>query len=102
MITADMREYPFFLYGDKNAYGQRTIIKDENGQPVVQGIVKLALYTTTTAIQDNINYKNASAIALTHDKGINDTYIIQDGETLLKVLYTNERGRYKQVFLNEL
>ena len=101
MITADMREYDYFLYADTNSYGQRVLIKDENGEPVVQGVVKLALYTSTTAIQDNINYKNASAIALTHDKAINDTYVIKDGETLYKVLYTNQRGRYRQVFLNE-
>lgn len=99
MITADMREYPYFLYSDKNSYGQRVLIKDDNGDPVVQGTVKLAIYTTTQSIQDNINYKNASAIALTHDKAINDTYIIKDGETLYKVLYSSQRGRYHQVFL---
>ena len=101
MITADMREYPYFLYADKNSYGQQVLIKDDNGDPVEQGTVKLAIYTTTQSIQDNINYKNASAIALTHDKAINDTYVIKDGETLYKVLYTSLRGRYKQVFLNE-
>lgn len=101
MITADMREYDYFLYGEPNGYGQQVLIKDENGQPLKQGTVKLAIYTTTQTIQDNINYKNASAIALTHDKAINDTYVIKDGETLYKVLYTSQRGRYRQVFLNE-
>lgn len=101
MITADMREYPYFLLGDNNSFNQTTLIKDENGEPIEQGKVKLALYTTNQAIQDNIKYKTASAIALTHDKGISDTYVIKDGETLYKVLYTSLRGRYTQVFLNE-
>lgn len=102
MITADMRTYDYFLYADEpDEYGQQTLIKDENGEPIKQGQVKLALYTTSQAIQDNINYKNAQFLALTYDKNINDTYVIKDGETLLKVLYVSYRGRYKQVFLNE-
>lgn len=101
MITADMHEYDYFLYAEPNEYGQQVLIKDDNGEPLKQGTVKLAIYTTTQAIQDNINYKNASAIALTHDKTINDKYVIKDGETLYKVLYTSLRGRYRQVFLNE-
>lgn len=101
MITADMREYDYFLYDENNAYGQRVLIKDEDGQPLKQGTVKLAIYTTSQTIQDNINYRNATAIALTHDKGINDTYVIKDDKALLKVLYTSSKGIYKQVFLNE-
>lgn len=101
MITADMREYEYFLYDKENAYGQQVLIKDDNGLPIPQGTVRLAIYTTSQVVQNNINYKNASAIALTHDKGINDIYVIKDGETLYKVLYTSNKGRYRQVFLDE-
>lgn len=101
MITPDLREYDYYLYDENNSYGQRVLIKDEQGNPKKQGTVKLAIYTTSQAVQDNINYHNAQFLALTHDKGINDTYAIQYGESVLKVLYVGYRGRYKQVFLNE-
>lgn len=102
MISADMREYDYFLYAkDGDEYGQKTLIKDDNGEPIKQGTVKLALYTTSQSVQDNITYRNAQYLALTYDKAINDTYVIKNGETLLKVLYVSFRGRYKQVFLNE-
>lgn len=101
MIAPNMREYDFFLYADDNSYGQQVLIKDENGEPLKQGTVKLAISVTSQSIQDNINYKNAQYLALTHDKGISDRYVIQYGETRLKVLYVSSTGRYKQVFLNE-
>lgn len=98
MINSNMRLYDYYLLDENNAYGQQTIKKDENGNPIIQGSVKLSITNTNTSIQDNINYKNASYLALTHDKNINDTYIIQYGEELLKVLYVTPT-RYKQVFL---
>lgn len=103
MITAQMHDYSYYLYSSEaDAYGQRTIIKDDNGEPVIQGTVKLAINNTSTAIQDNIRYKNATYIALTLDKSIDDTYVIQYGDERLKVLYVNPNGRYKQVFLNNI
>lgn len=100
MIQAQMREYNYYLYGEEDSYAQKTLIKDENGEPVVQGTVRLAINNTSTSIQDNIRYKDAVYMALTMDKDINDTYVIQYGEERLKVLYINSYGRYKQVFLN--
>jgi hypothetical protein len=99
MINTDMREYNFYTYGEPDEYGQRTLIKDEQGAPLVQGTVKMAINTTSQSIQENIKYKGASYIGLTQAK-VNDTYIIDyKEEGLLKVLYVNPRGRYKQVFL---
>lgn len=101
MINANMREYDYFLYDTENDYGQQTLIRDENGEPVVQGKIKISIHNTSTSIQDNINYSGASYIGLTLDKAVNDTYVIKYGETLLKVLYVTPTNRYKQVFLNE-
>ena len=103
MINANMREYNYFLYNsDTDAYGQKTLIKDDNGEPVIQGTIKMSIDNTTTAIQDNINYQNAQYIGLTMNKNISDHYVIQYGEEQLKVLYVVPKGRYRQVFLNSI
>lgn len=99
MITTDMREYEYYLYAQDNEYGQQTLIKDENGNPITQGTVKLAIYTTSQSIQDNINYKNAQYLGLTYDIRVHDNYVIQYGDEMLKVLYVNSKGRYKQLFM---
>jgi hypothetical protein len=101
MINTSMRAYEYFKYGDTNAHGQQTLIKGENGEPLVQGTVKLAIALTTQATQDSINYHNAQFCAQTLDNDIDDTYVIQYGKTRLKVLFVASGGRYKQVFLNE-
>lgn len=103
MINAQMREYAYYLYSiEPDQYGQLTLIKDENGEPVVQGTVKLAINNTSTSIQDNIRYKDATYLGLTMDNSITDRYVIQYGAERLKVLYVNPQGRYKQVFLNSI
>lgn len=98
MINSNMRMYDYYLFSENNEFGQRTLIKGENGEPLVQGQVKLSISTTSKAIQDNINYINSSYIALTRDKDINDKYVIQYGNERLKVLYVTPT-RVKQVFL---
>ena len=104
MINAQMREYSYYLYSDKpDAYGQFTIIKDTHtGEPVVQGSIKMAINNTSTSIQDNVRYKNATYLGLTLNKSIDDRYVIQYGEERLKVLYVNPQGRYRQVFMNSI
>ena len=102
MINTDMRNYDYYLYGAADSYGQQTLIKDEQGAPKVQGSIKIAINTTTQSIQDNINYKDSSYIGLTQDSAVSDAYAIQYGSELLKVLYVNPRGRYKQVFLKKI
>lgn len=101
MINTSMRAYEYFKYGDANEYGQQTLIKGEDGEPIVQGTVKLAIALTTQATQDSINYHNAQFCAQTLDNDIDDTYVILYGKTRLKVLFVASGGRYKQVFLNE-
>jgi hypothetical protein len=96
MINATMRSYDYFTFGGKDEYGQEIL------SPEAQGRVRLAIYTLSTTIGTNINYKDATYIALTHNKSINDSYVIQYGEEKLKVLYTIPLGRYNQVFLAEM
>ena len=96
MINADMHEYAFYTYGDSDGYGQPTLSKD------VQGTIKMALYTSSQAIQNNIAYNNASYVGLTHDSKVNDTYVIRFGEKRLKVLYVQQKGRFKQVFMGAM
>ena len=93
MINADMRSYDYFLYGEENRYRHPQL------SDTVQGSVKMSVYSTSTNIQDNINYKNAEFIGLTKDSNICDKYVIQYGTDKLKVLYIIPKGRLKQVFL---
>jgi hypothetical protein len=96
MINADLREYPYYLYGDADAYGQPALSKD------VQGVVKMAIYTTSQATTNNIKYANASYIGFTHDSKVNDAYVVKYGNERLKVLYVQNKGRYKQVYLGAM
>lgn len=92
MINANMRDYDYFTYGEPDEYGQPVLSKE----PV--GAVKMTIYTTGQSIQDNINYKDATYLGLTHDAKVNDTYVIKYGEERLKVLYVTP-GRLNQVFM---
>lgn len=96
MINTAMREYDYFTYGAPDEYAQPILSKE----PV--GAIKMAINVSSQAIQDNINYKNASYIGLTQDSAVNDTYVIQYGDERLKVLYVNPQGRYKQVFMAQI
>jgi hypothetical protein len=93
-----MKDYTYYLLAD-NDYGQTTLIKDTESNPVPQGEVKLSITTINKAVTDNIRYSEATYLGLTHDMNIKDTYVIRYGDELLKVLYVNPDGRYKQVFL---
>jgi hypothetical protein len=96
MINFDMKLYDFFTIGDNDAYGQPQV----SAEPV--GKVKMAIYSTSTAIQDNILYKSAEYIGLTTDAEITDRYIIQHNNERLKVLYIQNKGRFKQVFMERM
>lgn len=91
-----MQTYNYYTYGAADAYGQPQLSSN------AQGSVKIAIYTTSQAIQDNINYKDSAYVGLTHDKAINDKYVIEYNNEKLKVLYVNQAGRYRQVFLQRL
>lgn len=98
MIARDMRNYDYFTLGEKDAYGQPQM-PSINDTP--KGTIKMNINISSQAVQDNINYKNCKYVGLTQAE-VNDTYVIKYGNELLKVLYVNPKGRYKQVFLGEL
>lgn len=102
MISADMKDYQYHLYADDNGYGQPSlpdeVETDGEGNALT---VKMAVYNTSQAIQDNIQYKNATYVGLTQ-ADITDKFVIQYGEEKLKVLYVNPQGRYKQVFMGAM
>lgn len=90
-----MRLYDYYAFGKLNAYGVQSVSADIKGQ------VKMAIYTTSQSVQDNIRYKDATYVGLTH-ADIDDSFVIQYGEQKLKVLYVNEQGRYKQVYMKNV
>lgn len=96
MINATMRKYDYYTIGAKDGYGQQTLTEEP------QGKIMLSIYTLSTAIGTNINYKDATYIALTQNKAIDDSYVIQYGEEKLKVMYVIPFGRYYQAFLAEM
>lgn len=98
MINIQMRKYDFFTLGEEDEYGQLQI-PDENAKPV--GEIKMSINTTSQSIQDNIRYKDATYIGLTH-ANVNDTYIIDFNGERLKVLYVNNMGRLNQVFMKNI
>ena len=91
-----MRFYNYFTFGDNSGYGMPQL----STEPV--GTIKIAIYTTSQAVTDNIKYSEASYIGLTTDAKVNDTYVIEYGAERLKVLYVQTKGRYKQVFLSDI
>ena len=93
MIMTEMRLYDFLTFGEMNDYGQPQLDEEPKGQ------VKMAIYTTSQSVQDNVLYENATYIGLTHDAEIDDKYVILDGNERLKVLYVQPKGRFKQVFM---
>lgn len=95
MISTMFRRYSYFTIGAKNAAGQ-TIMPSKDAVP--EGTIMMAINLTSQSIQDNINYKGAQYMGLTHAK-VDDTYVIQYGEERLKVLYVNSAGRLNQVFM---
>ncbi len=96
MINADMKFYNYFTLGEQDAYGQQKL----SAKPV--GTIKIAINVASQSIQDNINYTNCQYVGLTHNKNVNDNYVIEYNGNKLKVLYVNPKGRLTQVFLAEL
>lgn len=95
MINTNFRIYNYFTYGNQDGYGQVQL----STSPV--GSIKMSIFTSSQGIQDNVNYKDASYVGLTHAP-IDDTYVIEYGDEKLKVLYVQPNGRYKQVFLKKI
>ena len=97
MINTDMHLYNYFTYGEDDGYGMPALSTEAKGK------IKMAINLTSQSIQDNINYKNAQYIGLTH-ANINDKYVIQYGNNKLKVLYVIDAGPrlFKQVFMGDM
>lgn len=89
-----MRLYNYHLLGGMDEYGQPQLTENV-------GLIKMAINLNSQSNQDNILYKNASYVGVTHAP-IDDSYIIQHGEDKLKVLYVNPKGRFTQVYLNSM
>lgn len=81
MINSTMKDYDYYQYGDKDEYGQPTL-------GAVKGQIKIAIFDTNKAVNDDIKYTEEDYIGLTYDKDIDNTYVIQYGNERLKVLYT--------------
>lgn len=95
MINADMRLYDYYTY-TQNEYGQSTI------SALPAGKIKMAIYTTSQTTQDNVLYKSASYVGITHNPEVNDTFQIDFNGERLKVLYVSAQGRHRQVFLSRV
>ena len=101
MINASMREYDYFLISaETNGYGQHTLIKNENGDPVVQGTIKMAISIASQSVNENITYQGANYVGITHDKNMNDHYIISYKGKLLKVQYITD-SRFRIAYLGD-
>ena len=92
MISANMRTYDYFTFGAENEYGQPQLSKEPVGQ------IKMSIELSSQEVQDNILYKGATYIGLTHFP-IDDTFVVSYGNEKLKVLYVNTKGRYKQAYM---
>ena len=95
MINTDMRTYNYFTFGELNEYGTEQL----SAEPV--GTIKIAIYTTSQNLSNNINYANAQYIGLTH-ADVKDTFVIEYEKERLKVLYIQPNGKYKQVYLAKI
>jgi hypothetical protein len=93
-----MRLYNYFTIGTADGYGQPQM-PAKDAAP--EGSIKMAINISSQSVQDNVNYKEAQYVGLTH-ANVDDTYIIEYGEERLKVLYVNSKGRMKQVFLKQI
>lgn len=95
MINSQMRNYNYFTFGELNAYGQPKL----STEPI--GTIKMAINLSSQSNTNNVLYSQATYIGLTHDAKVNDTYVIEYEGKKLKVLYVNNPGRYKTVYLGE-
>ena len=101
MINANMREYNYFLISaETNSYGQHTLIKDDDGNPVVQGTVKISISIANQSVSENITYKGSNFVGITHDNNVNDHYVIDYDGKYLKVQYVTP-SRFRIVFLGD-
>lgn len=100
MINANMREYNYFLISaETNSYGQHTLIKNENGEPEIQGTIKMSISIASQNVHENITYKGANYVGITH-ADVNDRYVIECDGKLLKVQYVTP-SRFRIAYLGD-
>ena len=92
MINAQMKKYPYYLYGQLNSYGEPAL------STTATGTVEMAINTLSQSTEDSILYSDAEYIGLTRQE-VNDNYVIEYEGKKLKVKYVNNKGRLNQVFL---
>lgn len=101
MVNANMREYNYFLISaETNSYGQHTLIKNENGEPEIQGTIKIAISIASQSVNENITYKGANYVGITQDKNMTDHYVINYNGRLLKVQYITD-SRFRIAYLGD-
>ena len=93
MIQNNMKLYNYYTLSELDDYGTNQVSKQISGQ------VKLSIFLQTKQLSDNSIYKEVQFTALTNDKDINEKYLIEYNNMLLKVLYINDLGRYRQIYL---
>lgn len=96
MIQSNMKLYNYYVLNELDDYGTNQASEEVKGQ------VKLSIFLQTKQLSDNSIYKDTQFTALTNDKDINEKYLIEYNEKLLKVLYINDLGRYRQVYLGSI
>lgn len=96
MIQSNMKLYNYYVLDELDDYGTNQASEEVKGQ------VKLSIFLQTKQLSDNSIYKETQFTALTNDKDINEKYLIEYNEKLLKVLYINDLGRYRQIYLGSV
>lgn len=94
MITADMRQYDFYLLGALDAYGQNLLSE------LPQGKIKMSINLISQTTTNNVLYMDAAYIGLTQE-AVDESFVIDREGKKLKVLYVFPKGRYHQVFMGE-
>ena len=95
MINLELRNYNFYTLGEADAYGQ-PVVTDKPA-----GAVNMAIYPINHSIGDNVVYHNATYMGLTREL-VSDKYIFEYKGMRLKVLYVQELGRFKQVYMAQM
>jgi hypothetical protein len=95
MINTDMRLYNFHLYDELNKYGQPQLSTEPRGS------IKMSINSISNSTTEDVRYKDATYLGLTHD-WIDESFVILYGAERLKVLYVMPKGRLKQVWLKNI
>ena len=98
MINRDMRTHEVFEFqANGNEYGETKLLKND---PI--DAIQIAIYVSSQAIQDNINYKSATYVGFTYNtEYLSDNFAIKYGNDFLKILYVIP-GRINQIFMSEI